>query len=270
MYTEVDGKRVFASTGSASFKDGAEHLVLVHGAGMDHSVWVMPARHFARRGFNVKAPDLPGHGRSDGPPLATVEAMADWLLRFLDACGVRRTKVAGHSMGSLVAYALAARRPDRVSEVAAVGTSVPMPVGEQLLGAAKANDQAAIQMANTWSHSAHGRVGGNKVPGIWMLGAGQRLLERARPDVFWTDLQACNTFDATEYQVPAHIKALVVLGQTDMMTPLRAGRALHERLPGAQLVEFEGAGHSMLAERPNELLDALKGLFEEKVQELEA
>ena len=262
MRIEVDGKQAFASTGSGREHTEGEHMVFVHGAGMDHSVWVMPARHFARRGFNVRSPDLPGHGRSDGPALASIESMADWLLRFLDACEIDRARVAGHSMGSLVAYALAAKHPDRVSRMALVGTATPMPVGAQLLDAAKANDHAAIDMANTWSHSARAKIGGNQVPGIWMLGAGQRLLERAGADVFWTDLQACNAFNADNYVCSDKVRALVVLGEADMMTPMRAGRALSERLPNAELVAFEGAGHSMLNECPNALLDALKGLFE--------
>ena len=262
MRIEVDGQSVFAATGSGDERAGAEHIVLVHGAGMDSSVWVMPARHFARRGFNVKAPDLPAHGRSAGAPLTSIGAMADWLLRVLDACKIETAMLAGHSMGSLVAFALAAGHPDRVRRVALVGTATPMPVGAQLLDAAKANDHAAIDMANTWSHSPSGRAGGLSVPGVWMLGAGQRLLERAAANVFWTDLEACNAFDAGEYEFSEAVEALVILGKADLMTPRRAGMALYQRLPNADLVEFEGAGHAMLSECPNALLDALKGLFE--------
>ena len=262
MRIQVDGKTAFASTGSAGERPGAEHILFIHGAGMDHSVWVMPVRHFARRGFNVKAPDLPGHGRSHGPPLSRIEDMSDWLLRFMDAAEIETAKLVGHSMGSLVAYTSASRHGDRVSGIALVGTATPMPVSDQLLAAAEANDHAAVDMANTWSHSGRGRLGGNELPGIWMLGAGERLLERAGPSVFYSDLLACNAFDGSECEFKRDLPALVILGQEDRMTPLPAGRALWSCLPEARLVELPGAGHSMLSECPNSVLDALKSILE--------
>lgn len=262
MRIEVGGRQAFASTGSVSGQAGGEAILFVHGAGMDHSVWVMPARHFARRGFSVLAPDLPGHGRSEGPSLTTIEDMADWLAGLLDAAKVESVKVAGHSMGSLAAYALAYRHPDRVSALALVGTATPMPVSDELLGAARANHHAAIDMANTWSHSARGRLGGNDLPGIWMLGAGERLLERAGRDVFFTDLAACNEFDADRCAGTLRVPSLLILGEDDLMTPTARGRALLKRLPQARVQEIAGAGHAMLSESPNELLDALKSIFE--------
>ena len=262
MRLQVDGKTVFASTGSAAEQRAAEHLLFIHGAGMDHSVWVMPARHFARRGFNVRAPDLPGHGRSDGAPLSRIEDMSDWLLRFMDAAEIETAKVAGHSMGALVAHALASRHPGRVSALALVGVATPMPVSEQLLDAAKANDHAAVVMANTWSHSGRGRFGGNDLPGIWMMGAGERLLERAAPGVLYSDLLACHAFDGKAHRCRSDIPILVILGQADRMTPLAAGRSLISCLPNARFIELPAAGHSMLSECPNALLDALKSIFE--------
>ena len=76
MKFEVAGETVFASTGSAPFDAKKPGVLFIHGAGMDHSVWVMPARYFARHGFAVLAPDLPAHGRSGGGALTSVSAMA--------------------------------------------------------------------------------------------------------------------------------------------------------------------------------------------------
>ena len=89
-------------------------VVFVHGAMNDHGVFTLLARWFAHHGWGVLAPDLPGHMRSAGPALASVEAMADWLLALLDAAGVEQAALAGHSLGSLVALEAAARAPERV------------------------------------------------------------------------------------------------------------------------------------------------------------
>jgi pimeloyl-ACP methyl ester carboxylesterase len=255
MWFEVDGRPVFCGTGSGSAS--AAPVVFVHGAGMDHTVWVMPARHFARLGRRVLAPDLPAHGRSAGPALGSIDALADWLCALLDAAGVDVASVCGHSMGSLVALAFATRHGARCRALALLGPSLPLPVTERLLDAAAANQHAAIDMANGWSHSVRGRMGGNDDPGRWMLGTGERLLERAAPGVFHTDLAACAAYRPERIDV--RVPTLVIVGEADQMTPPAAGRALAATLPDARVVALRGCGHSMLSEAPNAVLDALIG-----------
>lgn len=257
MRLEVDGKAAFAATGSAPHVPERRAAVFIHGAGMDHSVWVMPARHFARTGLNVLAVDLPGHGRSQGPGLDSIAAMAQWVVRAMDAAHLEAAAVVGHSMGSLVAYVLAAQHPDRCRALALLGASAPMPVTDALLDAARDNDHAAIDMANTWSHSPRAKLGACPNPGMWMLGSGERLLETAAPGVFHADLAACNAFNADEADGAVTCPALVIAGDEDRMTPARAGLDVASHLAGAKVVRLAGCGHAMLNERPNEILDAL-------------
>lgn len=257
MRFQVDGRAAFASTGTGSHQPNSRAVVFIHGAGMDHSVWVMPARHFARTGLNVLAPDLPGHGRSDGPALDSIAGHADWVVRAMTAAGLETAAIAGHSMGALIAYALALRHPQRCRSLALFGISAPMPVTGALLNAAEDNDHAAIDMANTWSHSPAARLGANENPGLWMMGTGQRLLETAGPGVFHADLSACNGFDPERLTGLVSCPALVVLGAADQMTPAPAGMRILKRLEQARTVNLPGCGHSMLSEQPNAVLDAL-------------
>ncbi|HEX7435496.1 MAG TPA: alpha/beta fold hydrolase [Caldimonas sp.] len=108
----VDGaegpQRAYAYSGGKPFERELPAVVFVHGALHDHSVWTLLARWFAHHGHAVLAPDLPGHARSEGPPRASVEALAAWLLSLLDAAGVEKAALVGHSMGSLVALEAAA------------------------------------------------------------------------------------------------------------------------------------------------------------------
>ena len=141
MRLPVRGEQTFVGTGSRAFDaPGRGVMLFVHGAGMDHTVWVMQARYFARQGYAVLAPDLPGHGRSAGAPLASIEAIADWLDELLAAAGVQSASVIGHSMGSLAAVAFASRHPDKTERVMLFGTSIPMPVTHLLLDAAATAD----------------------------------------------------------------------------------------------------------------------------------
>ena len=267
MRLEVRGERTFVATGSRPLEPSAKGAVLfVHGAGMDHTVWVMQARYFARQGFAVLAPDLPGHGRSAGAPLESIEAIADWLHELLGAVDLASATVVGHSMGSLAAVALAARHPEVTERLVLFGISLPMPVTPLLLDAAADDDHAAFAMANVWSHSARGSLGGNPVPGMFVLRGGERLMERCAPGVFHADLAACNAFDPDglgTVQAPA----TVVIGTEDRMTSRKAGLAVAERLGGGTKVhELAGAGHSMMSECPNEVLDVLIDAIEHPLE----
>ena len=182
--------------------------------------------------------------------------MADWLASLLGGLDVPLAAVVGHSMGALVAMAFARLHPERCRVLALLGASAPMPVTERLLSAAEDNDQAAVDMANTWSHSARGQIGANGNPGLWMLGTGARLIERSAPGVFHADLKACNGFAPDELPDAKAPPTLVIAGAADQMTPERAGVAVANAVD-ARLVVLPGCGHSMLSECPNEVLDAL-------------
>lgn len=257
MRIDINGNEVFYGTGSGTPSDAANTLIFVHGAGFDHTIWVMPARYFARHGWRVVALDLPGHGRSQGQALTSIAQMADWLAQVIDAVSPnQQASVVGHSMGSLVAMSLAARHANKVQKLALLGTSAPMPVADVLLNAALDNDQAAIDMTNTWSHSARGSLGSSQNPGVSNLHTGERLLQQAGAGVFHTDLAACNGFTAdglAEVKQPT----LVIIGDEDKMTPPRAGLAVADQLPNVQQRRLAGCGHSMLSEQPNQVLDEL-------------
>ncbi len=258
MELTVNGRRVYAATGNKLPDPDLETVVFVHGAGMDHTVWVLPTRYFARHRRNVLAVDLPGHGRSDDPLLPTVEEMADWIVRLLDAASLDKAAVVGHSMGSLVSLAAAARHPERVRALVMIGTSVPMPVTGLLLSSAEANDHAALDMLNVWGHGRSAHLGSNPTPGMWMMGTGMRLLERAGEGVVFNDLSACNRYLAgPENAQQVTCPALLILGSRDSMTPPRGAKAIAQAIPEAQTVVLEGAGHALLAERPDPVLDEL-------------
>ena len=237
-------------------------IVFIHGAQQDHSCWTLQSRWFAHHGFSVLAPDLPGHGRSGGAPLASIEALADWIVALLDAIGVARACLVGHSMGSLVALEDAARHPRRVAKIALIGSAVPMPVAEPLLDAARHDEPKAVAMINNFSYSASAQIGRNAVPGLWLLGVNQRLMERQRPGVFGTDMSACNAYARSLDSLAAiAVPVLVIAGGQDRMTPPKASKAIAAAIPGARLTVIPGSGHALMAEAPDAVLDSLRDFF---------
>lgn len=262
MQITVNGHATYVYTGGkkleAAAVDRQPVVVFIHGAQQDHSCWGLQSRWFAHHGFSVLAPDLPGHGLSAGEPLGSVERIADWIVALLDTLGVAQARIVGHSMGSLVTVELAVRHAGRVKQAALIGTSLPMPVAPVLLDAARDNEPKAAAMINDWSYSAGGQIGGNTVPGLWLLGVNQRLMARQKPGVFHADLAACNAYARTLDTLSAiAAPVLVIAGSQDKMTSPKVAKAVQAAIPGARLATIEGSGHALMAERPDAVLDAL-------------
>ena len=107
---EVDGAIIrYAVNGQ-----GARHLLLVHGAGA-HQLWFYRMFEELQKDWRVITLDLSGHGMSDHREKYSVEKWAAELSAVLRAVTDKPTVVAGHSMGSRIALALAANEPDLVS-----------------------------------------------------------------------------------------------------------------------------------------------------------
>jgi pimeloyl-ACP methyl ester carboxylesterase len=254
----VDGRQAFAYTAAHALDPAKPTIVFVHGAGLDHSLFGLQSRYFGYHGRNVLALDLPAHGRSAGPPVATVPEMADWVLRLLDAAQLERASVVGHSMGALVALECAARHPARVERIALLATCYPMKVTDVFLQAAKENRHDAYDMETIWGHAPQVPLGANPNPGMWMYGDSLARLERLGPGVLYNDLRACDTYAGGE-AAAAKVKCpvLFVLARRDQMTPLRAGLEFAKLLPQAQTVQLGAAGHTVMTEGPDQTLDAL-------------
>src|SRR3954463_5873702 len=259
MQLSVNAMETFAAPGGRDFDLSQPAIVLLHGAGFDHTTWALHSRWFAHHGFGVLAPDLPGHGRSSGVPLATIADMAEWTAALLDASGANKAWLVGHSMGSLIALETAARHPAKVSALSLIGTAATMTVGPDLLKAAEADDHAAIDMVSIWGLGFQAELGGSLAPGLWMHTGAQRVLEKCRPGVLFSDLSACNAYqDALAAAATITVPTTLVLGERDMMTPAGAGRALAAAVAKSRTVVLAGAGHMMMVERPDEVLAALQ------------
>jgi len=258
MQLEVDRRTVFATTGGKANEPGQKLIVFLHGSGSDHSVWALQSRWLAHHGANVLAVDLPGHGRSEGPALTEIGALADWTGRLIAAAGADRAALVGHSMGALIALEAAARNPSAIEHIALIGAAAQMPVHADLLAAAKANSQDAINMVSLWGLGAPASLGGNTAPGQWMLGGTQCLLERTAPGVLYADLAACDAYrTGVEAAAKVACPTTLVLGERDLMTPLKAGKALAALIAGSRTITLPGAGHMLMAEQPDAVLDAL-------------
>ena len=255
----VDGDPVFAATGGRGFDPQLPALLFIHGAGMDHTVWALQTRYFAHHGRSVLAVDLPGHGRSGGAALRSIGAVAEWIGRVLDAAGVAGAALVGHSMGALVALEAAAAMPARVRSLALLGVAERMPVHPELQAAADGGERLAPELVASWGHGRSGHLGGNPAPGLWMMGGALTLLERAPAGVLAADLAACNAYDQAS-AAAAHVvcPTLLLLGAADRMTPPAKAKPLGAAIASSRTVVLPDAGHMLMTERPDAVIDALR------------
>jgi pimeloyl-ACP methyl ester carboxylesterase len=249
----------YLSTCGRPRREGGPTVVLVHGAGMDHTVWALQGRHLAFHGWNVLAVDLPGHGRSRGiAALGSIENLADWLAGLIADADPKPAALVGHSMGALAALATAARHPRRVASVCLLGAAAQMPVHPELLALAAAHDAKAVELMVDWAFGPRGLVGGNPQPGGWLQGAARSLLRRGDPAVLSLDLAACDAWrDGREAAAAVRCPALVVVGALDRMTPPDASRALAGLIPAARTATIEGAGHMTMVEAPDAVREVI-------------
>ena len=262
MKFTVDGHEAYAYTGGKPFNAALPCVAFIHGAMHDHSCWTLLARWCAHHGYAVLAVDLPGHGRSAGPPRASVEDMAGWLLALLNAAGVAQAALVGHSMGSLVALEAASREPERATRLVLMGTAYPMPVSDALLATAQQDPLRAIDMVNAWSHASIASKPSFPSPGMWLHGGNRALMRgnqarHAGLNLFHHEFSVCNAYRGGEAAMArVACPATCVLGDADQMTLPARARGLVDGLQ-AQLHTVP-AGHNLMTEAPDAVLAALR------------
>ena len=254
--------KAYAYTGGKAFDPALPCIVFVHGALHDHSVWTLLARWFAHHGHAVLAIDQPGHGRSGGAPLASVETTADWLLALLAAAGVGKAAFVGHSMGSLIALEAAARAPATACALVMIGTAYPMKVAEALLETARTAPLKAIDMVNVFSHSGIAAKPSYPGPGTWLHGANRALMRRVQAgqtavNLFHHDFGVCDRYaGGLEAAAKVACPVSLVLGDRDQMTQPRQSADIARALKAK--VHTVGAGHALMTEAPDAVLSALR------------
>ncbi len=215
-------------------------LILIHGAGGDHLHWPPELRKIA--GESVLALDLPGHGRSEGPGRGSIEDYASDVIEFLDALGLTRAVLGGHSMGGAIAQVMTLDHPERVAGLVLIGTGAKLRVAPALLDVILTDFEAVLALMADWAF-------GPDAPAE-LKELGTKAMGETEPAVLHGDFTACDLFDIRDRLAEIQVPTLVIGGTDDKMTPLRFSRYLAERISGARLEVLEGAGHMMALEQP--------------------
>ena len=264
MRINVQGADIYAYTGGKAFDAAKPTAIFIHGVLCDHSVWALQSRYIANHGWNVLAIDLPGHCKSGGNAPTSVEAAAQFIGQLMDAVGVQKAALIGHSWGSLIAMEAAAQLKDRISHLVLVGTAFPMKVAPALLESALATPDKAIAMVQTFSRATLAPPNG---AGSWVFGAGMALGRRvlasnADTNLLHAGFVACDSYaggEAAMGQLTAPL--LFVLGEQDQMTPPKSAKGLIDAAKAAgksTKVQMIANGHNQMTESPDATLFAIR------------
>lgn len=235
-------------------------VILIHGTGSNHLCWPAALRRLPA--CRVLAVDLPGHGRSEGVGLQSLDGIADRLVDFLEALGLYRAVFVGHSMGGAIALNLALRRPGHVSAVGLIASGAYLDVPPELVHSL--SSPVAFDSGFAYIEA---RLGGLQTPPA-LLEQATRMLRETRPSVLCADWLACSRHDLRQQVAGVSVPAWLACGAADRLTPLAFSHFLASHLPAAELQILPGAGHLVFIEESEALAAGLlaflrrKGLLE--------
>jgi len=235
-------------------------VVFIHGAGGTHQHWLFQVRDLPES--PTYAPDLPGHGRSEGPGRDSIQAYGDWLVGFLNAAGLDRAVLVGHSMGGGVALDVAQRYPGRVAGLGLVAAGARLRVAPAILEAIRHNPEAAVELICAFAYSSEA------VPEL--VRQGQRQMGETAIDVLDGDFIACDAFNVMDRLGEIAVPAAVLCGTQDNLTPTKYATYLRDHIPDATLHLVEGAGHMVMVENPGAVVQALVALLDRVAQKAKA
>lgn len=266
MKYEIGGVEVHASTGGRAHEADRPWIVFLHGAGFSHLTWALQSRAMAYDGWNVLAPDMPGHGLSAGEPIAGIEAQARWVLDLFDAAGIGAAVVIGHSMGGLIMLELARIAPERVKAMVFIATGAAIPVNPALIETAEQREPVAQRQMVSWAFGPAAHRNDNTWPGASHVHFGLETMARNVGGALALDLKSCAAYaDGTEVAAGISRPTLCIFARLDRMTPLKSGLALAEQLGDNETIIVEDCGHSIPTERPREVNRALRDFLARRV-----
>ena len=242
---------------------GAKTLVFLHGIGADHHAFDGDLAHFSARARSL-AWDMPGYGESAPLEHMTIGTLADSLAALLDARGVERAVVVGHSMGGMVAQELVATRPERVAALALVATSPAFGDGSgEWQRRFLESRLQPLDDGKTPADIAPTLVRGMVGPDADENGIATAIgcMSRVSVSTYRAALHAIVAFDRRASLGEIRCPTLALAAELDKVAPPRVMERMAGAIPGAFYRMIPGAGHLVNLERPREFQAALDGFL---------
>ena len=240
-------------------------VVLLHGIGGDGTIWVPQLQTLADR-FRLLAWDMPGYGSSAPLEEMTFPALADALVDLLDAAGIERAHLVGHSMGGMIAQVVAARHAERVASLLLCATSASFgrPDGDfqkEWVRQRLAPLEEGAGMKGLAPGAIAAMVGEDPDPEGVALAV--ECMSSVPEESYRAAVHCIVGFDGRDALAQIAVPTLLLAGERDGSAPLKALERMQAAIPDADLVCVEGAGHLLPIEQPEAFNEIAAGFLAE-------
>ena len=252
MIFDIENKSVHASDAGQGINISKDTIVFLHGSGLSHIVWSLTEQFFSNKSFNVLSIDLPGHGRSDGPCLESIEKIADWLEEVFNNLKLKDLILVGHSQGCLEILEYIYRYKDKIEKAVFVGGSNKMPVHPDLIKLAQNGDSDAVKLMMKWGYEGSKKfIGGNPV---------EKIIQSPRDisEILAIDLNACNNYtNGQDASKTINCPTMFILGEKDKMVDLEHAKKFANSVKDSCTHVIHGSGHMIMIEKAFEMREKI-------------
>jgi pimeloyl-ACP methyl ester carboxylesterase len=230
-------------------------LVLIHGYPFDHTIWDKVAP-LLDRDFELIIPDLRGFGESGVmEDDHSIDGYAHDLAGLLTHLKIRKTFIAGHSMGGYVALAFARGYPDRISGLGLVSSQVVADTPERKKGRYETADQVMLEGTGIVAESMAPKLTNDTA----IQAFARELISRQQPLAVARALRAmADRPDSTDLFMALKFPIVIVHGEADALIPIERAREMKAALQSAHLVELPEVGHLSMLENAEAVADGLR------------
>ena len=245
----VNGEKIHFLETKTKKPGKAWRVLFIHGSGGNGGLW-HKVMHELSSGYNSLAVDLPGHGESQGEGRKTIREYTRFIADFLNAVGMEKVVLAGHSMGGGIAQDFSLRFPEKTGALLLIGTGARLRVLPEVLELMRKMASGEIPPKfEPWGFAA-------KTPPE-IVSEGEREWRKTGARARYHDFMACDQFDVMGELEKIRQPTLVVCGAEDRLTPVKYSEFLHKKISGSRMKVIEGAGHMVMLEAPKALGEAI-------------
>ncbi|NWF54160.1 MAG: alpha/beta hydrolase [Syntrophaceae bacterium] len=224
-------------------------VIFIHGSGGNADLWRKVMDELAPN-YRAIAVDLPGHGSSQGEGFRSVSEYGDFMNDFLEALGLKKAVLGGHSLGGAIVQDVALRHPQKLRALLLIGTGARLRVLPDALESMRKMALGEIPPKfEAWGFS--------EKASREIIAEGEREWAKTGSLVRYHDFLACDRFDIIGEVEKIRLPALIACGQEDRLTPIKYSQFLNQKLPGSRMELISGAGHMVMLENPKDLSKAI-------------
>lgn len=251
-FVRVNGKQINYWTGRKGLLEGRETVLFIHGAGGGEHTWTYQKGFFEKE-FNPIIIELPGHGESGGEGEEEIGKYAEHVYSYIEALGLKKVFLVGHSMGGAIVQTLALTHPEVIKGIILVGTGARLRVLPLILGGIKNNFEETVLKITRFAYSG-------KAP-LDLIEKGVSFMLQCRAEVLFGDFLACDRFDVMKQIEKINLPTLIICGEDDQLTPVKYSQFFQSRIKASKLEVLSNAGHMVMIESPQAFNEKVRGFI---------